>query len=146
MSNASDICAARIIRTSSEGFRADVYDDFTGQPIECHGEPTVGYGCRCRQWSQGLARGVLGLQLQEFETPLMQYGWYLDCNDARRSALLEIAFNQGVTGLTRGYPRLIAAVTAADWAQAAAQCTIRDEGLQVRYARIADILSSGVDQ
>lgn len=146
MSNASDICAARIVRWNEEGFRADVYDDFTGQPIECHGEPTVGYGCRCRQWSEGLARAVLGFQLEEFEAPLMQYGWYIGCNDPRRSALLEVAYNQGVTGLVRGYPRLIAAITAEDWADGAAQCTVRDDRLQARYARIADIIKTGVDQ
>ena len=75
MSNAADICAARIIRTNSEGFRADVYDDATGKPIECTGEPTVGYGCRVRQWSRLLARAVLSFELTEFEAALLCEPW-----------------------------------------------------------------------
>lgn len=146
MSNASDICAARIIRTNSEGFRPDVYDDATGKPIECEGEPTCGYGIRCRQWSERFARGVLSLDLTETEVELIQCSWYIGCNDARRSALLEIAYNQGDAGLEKGYPRLIAAVIADDWIEAAAQCTVREAPLQSRYARIADIIRTGVDQ
>jgi GH24 family phage-related lysozyme (muramidase) len=146
MSNASDICAARIIRTNSEGFRADVYDDATDAPIACKGVATIGYGCACRGWSRSLARAVLGFQLVEFEASLLLESWYLGCNDARRSALLEIAFNQGDAGLEDGYPRMIAAIQAGDWQEAAAQCTVRNPGLQARYARIAKILATGVDQ
>lgn len=145
MSNASDICAARIIRHNEEGFKPDAYDDATGKPIECVGQPTVGYGCRVRQWSEPFARAVLGFELVQFEAPLLGYPWYIGCNDARRSAFLEIAYNQGDSGLERGYPRLIAAVIASLWPQAAAQCTVRDPRLKVRYARIAQIIQSGVD-
>lgn len=146
MSNASDICAARLIRTNVEGFRADVYDDSTGQPIVCRGQPTVGYGCRVRQWSRGLARAVLGFQLVEFEASLLCESWYIGCNDARRSALLEIAFNQGDEGLEDGYPKLIAAIKAGNWDQAATECTVSEALLKDRYARIAKIISTGVDQ
>jgi GH24 family phage-related lysozyme (muramidase) len=146
LSNAADICAARIIRTNVEGFRADAYDDATGKPIVAEGVVTVGYGCACRGWSPQLGRAVLGFQLAAFEAPLFAYGWYPACNDARRSALLEIAYNQGVVGLTKGYPRMIAAIQASDWADAAAQCNVRDPNLQARYARIAKIIETGVDQ
>lgn len=146
MSNASDICAARIVRTNSEGFRADVYDDATDELIECKGEPTVGYGCRVRQWSRKLGLGVLSLQLEEFEQPLLYESWYIGCNDARRSALLEIAYNQGDSGLEEGYPLLIEAVAASNWARAEAQCTVKDAALKPRYARIGQILATGVDQ
>lgn len=145
MSNASDICAARIIRYNEEGFRADVYSDKTGKPIVCEGQPTIGYGCRVRQWSRKLARGVLSLQLEEFEEPLLDESWYIGCSDARRSALIEIAFNQGDEGLEEGYPELVAAVKADNWCEAQAQCTVKDAALKVRYARIGQILGSGVD-
>lgn len=146
MSNASDICAARLIRTNAEGFRADVYDDSTGERIECEGEPTIGYGCRCRQWSKNLARGVLSLQLTEFEVDLIQCPWYIGCNDARRSALLEIAYNQGDSGLENGYPMLIEAVRADNWQRAHDECTVKEAALKPRYERIAQILLTGVDQ
>lgn len=146
MSNAADICAARIIRTNSEGFRADVYDDATGEPIECKGEPTVGYGCRVRQWSRLLARAVLSFELTEFEASLLCEFWYIGCSDIRRSALLEIAYNQGDEGLEQGYPMLIEAVSADNWERAQAECTVKEDALKLRYARIGQILLTGVDQ
>ena len=146
MSNASAICAARIIRTNVEGFRADVYDDATGLPIECEGQPTVGYGTRCRQWSTTLASGVMNLELEEFEEPLLQYPWYVGCNDARRSALLEIAYNDGDAGLVKGWPHLIAAVSQGNWTQAQAQCVPADTRQKARYDRIGLILLTGEDQ
>ena len=145
MSNASDICAARIIRWNEEGFRPDVYDDATGKPIECEGQPTVGYGCRVRQWSEPFARAVLGFQLTQFEAPLLGYPWYIGCNDARRSALLEIAYNQGDNGLVRGYPHLISAVATENWLQAQAQCSVKDPRIKPRYERLGQILLSGID-
>lgn len=144
MSAASDMLAARIVSSNSEGFRADVYDDATGLPIVCEGQPTIGYGCRCRAWPRELGRTVLSWQVaDEFEKPLLAEPWYVACNDARRSALLEIAFNQGDAGLERGYPDLIAAVRAKNWPAAAAQCTVKEEALKSRYERIAEILLTG---
>lgn len=146
MSNASDICAARIIRTNSEGFRADAYDDATAEPIVVKGVVTCGYGCACRGWSRQFARAVLSFQLVEFEAPLLYEPYYTGLNDARRSALLEIAFNQGDTGLEEGYPKLLQAVKDEDWEAAAEECTVRDSLLEERYARIAKILLTGADQ
>lgn len=142
--SAVEITADRIIASNSEGFRADVYDDATGKPIECTGEPTVGYGCRVRQWSQRLARAVLMEQLDEIEEPLLQLAWYTKCNDARRSALLEIAFNEGDSGLERGWPKLIAAVGTDDWAEAKAQCHSKDSRQVARYNVIGNILFTGI--
>lgn len=142
--SAVELTADRIISSNSEGFRADVYDDATGKPIECQGEPTVGYGCRVRQWSHSLAREVLIFQLTEFEEPLLSEPWYIGCNDARRSALLEIAYNQGDTGLEKGYPKLIAAIGAGDWLEAEEQCTVKNPNLKRRYAILAGILRTGI--
>ncbi len=89
MSVASDLVVARVVALSEEGFRADVYADATGAPIVCTERPTVVYGTRCRAWSMSLARAVLDWQLaNEFEPALLQEPWYVDCNGARRSALL----------------------------------------------------------
>lgn len=144
MSAASDLTLDRIVATNSEGFRADAYDDATGRPIVAKGVITIGYGCACQNWSPALARAVLDFQLGQFEDPLLQLPWYLGCNDARRSALLEIAYNQGDSGLEHGYPQLIAAVKAEDWTEAADQCTVEQDDLKPRYARIARILSTGI--
>ena len=42
--------------------------------------------------------------------------------DSVKMALLDMAYNLGPAGLLRGYPRLIRAVEAGNWAQAAANC------------------------
>lgn len=146
MSAASDICAARIVRDSEEGFRADVYDDATGAPIQCRGQPTIGFGTRVRQWSPAFAQAVMSLELNTvFEAPLLQKPWYVGCDDVRRSVLLEIAENQGVSGLLDGYPNLIAAVAAEDWARAQTECTVENVNVKPRYVRLGQILLSGID-
>ena len=147
MSTAADIVATRIIATNAEGFRSAAYDDATGEPIVARGTVTIGYGCACTGWSRNLARAVLGFQLNEFEQPLLLKDWYRGCDDVRRSALLEIQFNQfgaSPNGLESRYPRMIVAVGVHDWARAAAECTIGEEALKPRYALIANLLATGV--
>lgn len=144
MSNATDICARRIIILNEEDFRPDVYDDANGKDIVCIGQPTWGYGIRCRQISKWRAQQFLAITLQEFEDPLLLESWYIGCNDVRRSALLEIAFNQGDAGLENGYPGLIAAVRVQNWARAQAECTVKEDDVKTRYAVIGQILFSGV--
>lgn len=143
MSIVTDITAQRIVALNEEGFRADAYDDATGLPIQAKGVVTVGYGCACRGWSESFAYAVMKLQLTLFEEPLLLLPWYRSCNAARRSALLEIAFNQGDAGLEKGYPRLIAAVTAQDWPEAQAQCNVKEVELAARYAMLGKILLTG---
>jgi hypothetical protein len=141
--SAVEIALERILSTNSEGFRADVYDDETDLRIECQGEPTIGFGCRCRQWSRELAECVLRFQLGEAEAPLLKLPWYRAANEARQSALLEIAFNEGDGGLLNGFPRLVAAAEADNWVQSGIECHVRDPRLTTRYARLAKILVTG---
>lgn len=143
MSNAADICARRIIADNEEGFRENVYDDFNAKDIVCIGQPTWGYGIRCRQLSKGRAQQFLIITLEEFEGPLLIEDWYTGCDDVRRSALLEVAFNQGDSGLENGYPGLIAAVRVKNWPRAQAECTVREDNVKARYARIGLILLTG---
>jgi GH24 family phage-related lysozyme (muramidase) len=145
MSAASDMTASRIVASNSEGFRPDCYDDATGERLISQGQPTIGYGCRCRQWSPSFAAKVLALQVSDVDDELIQFPWYSACDDIRRAGLAEIAFNQGVSGLVRGYPQLIAAVTARDWPDAQVQCTVTTPNLQLRYAKIGRILLTGVN-
>lgn len=148
MSAAADICARRIIANHLESRSSngdpDVYDDANDKPIQCIGQPTIGFGCRCRGWSPWLCQQVLELQLEEKEDPLLIESWYQGCDDVRRSALLEVAFNQGDSGLENGYPELIAAVRVKNWPRAQAACTVKEENVRGRYARIGLILLTGV--
>lgn len=61
--------------------------------------------------------------LLEFETALRQHlPRYDGLPDRAKLGLLDMAYNLGVTGLLHGYPRLLAAIAAGNWAEAAAQC------------------------
>lgn len=61
--------------------------------------------------------------LLDFEEKLRQHLPRYDAlPDRAKLALLDMSYNLGVTGLLRGYPRLLAAVAAGNWAEAAAQC------------------------
>lgn len=48
--------------------------------------------------------------------------------DAVKLALLDMSYNLGVAGLLQGYPRLIQAVEAGNWTQAASVCSRRGPG------------------
>jgi GH24 family phage-related lysozyme (muramidase) len=147
MSAVSDICSARIIRLNEEGYRPNLYDDSDDSPVVTKGQPTIGYGTRCMQWSEEFSAKVMSLELGEvYETDLLQKSWYVGCDDMRRSALLEIAYNQGISGLVNGYPNLIAAVAAEDWPRAQAECTVQNVNVKSRYVRIGQILLTGVDE
>jgi GH24 family phage-related lysozyme (muramidase) len=42
--------------------------------------------------------------------------------DGVKMALLDMAYNLGPTGLLKGYPKMLSAVAAGNWAQAASEC------------------------
>ena len=50
---------------------------------------------------------------------LILFGTY---PDGVQAALVDMAFNLGAAGLTKGYPKLMAAVQRQDWATCAAEC------------------------
>lgn len=150
-----DITADRIVRDNVEGYRADVYDDNTGKPIQLPvnasgrvGVPTVGYGCAVKAWSEPFSRAVLELQLStEFDVPLSAHDWYNAPDEIRGSVVLEAAFNLGVSGLVDGFPNFVAAMERRDYVGAAVELHVHDPVLDTgRYARLRRILASGVDE
>jgi hypothetical protein len=143
MADRITLAVARLAR--EEAFRADVYDDATGLPLvlPTGGQPTVGYGCRVRQWSPTLASDVLKLQVAERDAELHAYAWYTGIDEARGSVFLDIGFNAGIGGLLH-YPKMIAASMHQDWPAMAAECTDRDPKLDAsRYAPLRAIILSG---
>ena len=143
-----DVIAITALRLSGngggeEGFRADVYDDATGIPMQGpKGNPTVGYGCKVIGWSKQFAYDVMKLQLQAFKISLMAFDWFNKIDPVRQSVFLDLAFNMGVSGLLH-YPHMIAFASAGDWVDAAKECTSTTPGVQARYANLARILETG---
>jgi GH24 family phage-related lysozyme (muramidase) len=64
--------------------------------------------------------------------------------DPVKLALLDMAYNLGVGGLFHGYPRMIEAVEAGAWAQAAAQCLRHGIGDARNAWTKAQFLSAGI--
>jgi lysozyme len=132
--SAVDIATARL--KTEEGFRGTLYVDTTGHP-------TIGYGFNVSAGiSQYAAGALLTAQVQELDESLQQYSWY-SIDAVRQSVLLDIALNQGILGLLH-YPKMLAAIGAGDWTEAAAQCTVADAQLnETRYAPLRALLLSG---
>ena len=72
-----------------------------------------------RQSIDSLLRNVLSGFESELRKALDGYDGF---PDSVKLALLDMAYNLGPAGLLHGYPRMIHAVEAGNWAQAAANC------------------------
>jgi lysozyme len=140
--SAIDLTVARL--GAEEGFRADAYDDATGKPVNAQGQITIGYGCRCRQWSSELATAVLRFQLGEVEAQLLQFAWYAGCDPVRQSVLVDLAYNLGLTGLL-GFVHFLADIARRDWMSAAANLmdSKAAAGAPDRYKALAAIIQTG---
>ena len=70
------------------------------------------------------------------------YG-YENLPDGPQAALFDMAYNLGVSGLTKGYPKLMTAVGRQDWATCAAECHRNGISAQ-RNQQTADLFSGSV--
>lgn len=141
--NAIDIAVPRILQ--AEGFRAFAYDDATGQRVRApQGNLTWLYGCNLdTEGNQELGQVVARWKLEKLHAELLDYAWYDGADGVRQSVPLEIAFNGGLNDILH-YPHFIAAYARQDWPAAAAECTVSDPRLQSRYAKLAQIILTGV--
>ena len=141
--SAIDLAAARIELPTGEGFRADPYDDATGKTVEAPvGKLTWLYGINletegCRELGDVFVRWKLG----KIEASLMQYQWYTQVDDVRRSVFLEVAYNVGIHGLL-GFPSMLHYALIDDWSNTAAQLLDSDAARSNwnRYRALANLL------
>lgn len=121
---------------TEEGFRATAYKD-------TRGHTTIGYGFNVDAGISPFAAGALLLaQGQERHEELLRFPWYAGLDPVRQSVCLDIAFNDGTTGLLH-FPHMIAALAKGDWATAAAECKVTNPELAGRYAILAQCLLTG---
>jgi lysozyme len=121
-----------------EGFRAAKY-------VDTRGHMTIGYGFNVDAGiSQYAAAALLQAQVQERAATLAGFWWAKDLDDARMSVVIEIAFNDGLSGLLH-FPKMLAAVGAKDWATAHAELLDSDAARELpsRYAILAQIMLTG---
>lgn len=131
---AIDVALPRL--RTEEGFRSTVYRD-------TEGHQTIGYGLNLDAgMSQRVAVAVLQAQLEELHEALSKYPWYAPIDSVRQSVLLDMAFNDGVTGLLH-FPHMLAAICRQDWTSAAAECHVENPELAGRYEKLAQLLLIG---
>lgn len=121
------------------------YDDATGLVVKAPlGHVSWGRGFNLEECgSSGLFDAVEDYLLTQLDTRLAVYPWYKALDDVRASVCLEIAYNDGQTGLLH-FPQMITALSRRDWEGAAAQCHVKNPALTSRYATLAELLRTGV--
>lgn len=134
--NAIELVANRL--KSEEGFRSAAYHD-SAQHL------TIGYGFNIDAGiSEPAAAALLSAQVSERETVLLNYPWYATCDPVRRSVLLDVAFNLGVSGLLK-FHDMILAIGRQDWVDARAELLDSKAARELpqRYKILADLLLAG---
>ena len=134
--SSADLAVARL--RVDEGFRATPYRDTVGKL-------TIGYGLNLDAGiTMGEAAGLLLGRVESIERTLLASRWYSGLNDARRAAILNVAYNCGVEGLL-AFKRMIAALTLQDFASAAHELLDSDAArmLPARYQALAKTLREG---
>jgi lysozyme len=128
-----------------EGRRQYAYNDATGKRVTCQpgGNLSIAVGVNLEIGLDNEEIDWLSKhRLEKVANQLNAYDWFRGLDPARQSALLDIAFNQGIAGLLH-YPRMITALSHQDWATAATECHVSDPRLDARYAQLAKILLTG---
>lgn len=122
-----------------EGLRLLPYTDTTGHL-------TIGYGCNLTAGiSEVQAQALLNLAVAHISLQLVSYTWFVNCNDARKAVLLDMAFNLGVAGLLE-FRIMLECISRGDFAGAASQMVNSEWARQVgqRAATDAKIMKDGV--
>lgn len=120
-----------------EGFRARMY-------IDTRNRKTIGFGfCIDAGITPYAAEELLRAQLQELYEALTVFHWYQDLDAPRQAVLLDMGLNLGLSGLLQGFPRMIQALQAHEWQEAANECHVTEPELAGRYAKNAQVLLTG---
>lgn len=142
--NAVDYVMERL--PHEEGSVAYPYDDVTGKRVRApspNGHITWGNGFNLEECgSPGLFLCMQRYLVDAIETELEELPWYAALDPIRQSACLDIAYNGGEGGLL-GFPSMIHFLSIGDWANAAAQCAIKNPQLKSRYDALAQIILTG---
>lgn len=142
--NEIDILVKRL--PAEEGVRRFAYDDSTGKQVTCkpRGNLTIGIGHNLETGldDEDIDR-FLRKDLGKIVSSISQYDWYKLCDPVRKSVLLDMAFNQGVSGLLH-YAHMLSAILKFDWETAAGECAVADPKLDAsRYAPLRKLLLVG---
>jgi len=148
MSDALSVFLARAL--GEEGMRRFAYNDTTGKTVTCKtmdppGNLSIGEGINLEvglddeeiAWFLQHRAGLVFVQIQKFP-------WWPTDDAVRGSVLLDVGFNDGLTGLLH-FPHMLAAAANKDWVTASAQLLDSDaaRALPSRYNPLAQLLLNG---
>jgi lysozyme len=122
-----------------EGLRLRAYQD----SVEVW---TIGYGTNLQTLtiSEDLATEWLYEKLRQAEVSAQSYGWYVNLNQARRDAIIEMVYNLGLTRFDK-FKNLQKALGKQDWAAARLEMLNSKWAEQVgeRAKRLAEQIFTG---
>lgn len=142
-----------------EAFRDRIYNDLTGKPVdimplfkvrrpggrEVQGNPTVGIGmCLTFPLPRLEARAACAMRCVTNDGLFSRFEWYRRLSDARKRAILNVAYQRGVGGVL-GHDEFISRLINDDYAGAAEELVRSDYGKRfyARARRVADLLVRG---
>lgn len=142
--NEIDILIKRL--PGEEGVRKFAYDDSTGKQVTCKpgGNLTIGIGHNLETGlDDDIIQYMLRADLSKVVNSISSYDWYKLCDPVRKSVVLDVAFNQGVSHLLH-YSHMLSAILKLDWETAAAECAVADPKLDAsRYAPLRKLMLTG---
>jgi lysozyme len=123
------------------------HEGFRQFPYKCTADKlTIGYGFNLDDvgLSETESEVLLNMRLNELHHKMLQHEWYKIQNEARQGALLDMAYNLGITGLKK-FRKMIRALSIGDFAEASVQALDSRWAVQVgmRAHTIADIIERG---
>jgi len=135
----------------NEGFRGEVYDDATGQPIRkgsiVVGHPTIGYGIRLdmkNAISALEAEMLTNSRIARAKNEAEVFPWFKTLGDTRQGVVIEMIYNIGFAGFL-DFKKTIAAIAKRDFELAAKEMLDSLWRKQVghRAVELADIMKDG---
>lgn len=145
---AVELFLARPRIVKEEGDRLLPYDDATGKLVTAPiGWITWGWGFNLHTCgSEGLFEVMARYLATQVDMELSKSAWYAQLtNEAtRQSVFLDVAYNAGVAGEVKGFPKMIAYATARDWIKCAGECKVENARLDAsRYAPLRQLIING---
>ena len=122
-----------------EGLRLKLYQDSLGIP-------TIGYGFNLRDNSitQEIAQELLDLVLSPIISQLSSYPWFTQLNEARQAAIVDMAYNMGISNLLQ-FHHMLQALQEGNYQEAASQMlnSLWAKQVGIRAQEDAELIRTG---